>query len=91
MPTTDDPPVTTDIHKPKLVIFNDDQCIIEFPGRAWFANYTSIDSPVKLLKCIFYLSQKDWITSAHIYDLVGQWEIRFGDPDVDLSLYDAMS
>lgn len=73
----------------QLVVFDDDSKIIKFPASGWFANYTAIDSPIKLLKCIFYLSQKAWITNSHIYALIGGWEDRFVS-DLDLWNFNAM-
>ena len=50
----------------------------EIAGVAWDADYTRVDTPMKLLSVINLLCEKSYITTAHIRELIRICDNRFG-------------
>lgn len=66
----------------------DDDEAFEISGTAWWAKYSSVDTPEKALACINHLLGKRWITLDHIRALLINLQARFG---FEIDIYDAMS
>lgn len=73
--------------KNMLIKMNDDDQTFEVVGSAWWAKYSSVDTPEKLLACINHLSKKRWITTAHICALLSKLSAHF---NYEIENYDAM-
>lgn len=73
--------------KEMLIKMNDDDQTFEVVGSAWWAKYSSVDTPEKMLACIYHLSTKAWISPAHIHELITKIAAR---NHLEIESYDAM-
>lgn len=73
--------------KNMLIKMNDADQTFEVVGTSWWAKYSSVDTPEKLLACIYHLSAKRWISSAHIHELLAKFSAR---NNFEIENYNAM-
>jgi len=73
--------------KDMLIKMNDDDQTFEVVGTSWWAKYSSVDTPEKMLACIYHLSTKAWISPAHIHELLTKLAAR---NHLEIEIYDAM-
>ena len=66
-------------YKQPLIIMHDDEQYFSIAGACWDASYQSVNTPAKLIKCVYHLSIKgDWITKEHLSELIRKCSDRFG-------------
>lgn len=70
-----------------LVEMHDDDETFEIVGKSWWAKYSSVNTPEKMLACIYHLSTKRWITVEHIRALITKLNAHF---NYEIDNYDAM-
>ena len=73
--------------KNMLIKMNDDDQTFEVVGSAWWAKYSSVDTPEKMLACVYHLSKKAWISTEHIHELIAKLAAR---NNFEIESYDAM-
>jgi len=73
--------------KSMLIKMNDDDQTFEVAGTAWWAKYSSVDTPEKMLACIYHLTTKAWISTAHIHELLAKFAAR---NNLEIEDYNAM-
>lgn len=71
-----------------LIAMHDDDETFEIVGTAWWAKYSSVNTPEKMLACIYHLSSKRWITLDHIRALLLNFKPRLG---FNIDCFDAMA
>ena len=70
-----------------LVEMHDDDETFEIVGSSWWAKYSSVNTPEKMLACIYHLSTKAWISREHIHELISKLNARF---NFAIDIFDAM-
>lgn len=71
-----------------LIKINDDDQTFEVVGTSWWAKCSSVDTPEKMLACIYHLSTKAWISTAHVHELLAKLAAR---NNLEIENYDAMA
>jgi len=74
-------------NKGMLIKMSDDDQTFEVVGTSWWAKYSSVDTPEKMLACIYHLSTKAWISTAHVHELLAKLAAR---NNLEIENYDAM-
>lgn len=75
-------------HFATLIVKDDANSTVSFSGVPWDMSLTAVDSPEKLLKAIYYLTEKSWFTKDHLKALLLFWQRTFGN-GFDLTMFNA--
>ena len=74
-------------NKGMLIKMNDDDQTFEVVGTSWWAKCSSVDTPEKMLACIYHLTTKAWISTEHIHEFMTKLAAR---NHLEIESYDAM-